>query len=66
MQDFSEQNITSAVIEAFQDTPSPRLKTVMAALVRHLHDFVREVDLTQEEAADPSRGVTWPRTLQQR
>ena len=49
MQDFSEQNITAAVVEAFQGTPDPRLKTVMAALVRHLHDFVREVDLTQEE-----------------
>jgi hydroxyquinol 1,2-dioxygenase len=49
MQDFSEQNITEAVVEALQSTPNPRLKKVMAALVRHLHDFVREVDLTQQE-----------------
>ena len=49
MRDFSEQNITAAVVEAFQGTPDPRLKKIMAALVRHLHDFVREVELTQEE-----------------
>ena len=49
MRDFSEQNITEAVIEAFQGAPDPRLRKIMAALIRHLHDFVREVDLTQEE-----------------
>ncbi len=51
MRDCSEQNITAAVVEALQNTPNPRLKTVMTALVQHLHDFVREVDLTQEEWA---------------
>ena len=49
MRDFGERNITAAVAEAFQGTPDPRLKQVMSALVRHLHEFVREVDLTQEE-----------------
>jgi hydroxyquinol 1,2-dioxygenase len=49
MHDFSEQNITEAVVEALRSTPSPRLKRVLTALVRHMHDFVREVDLTQEE-----------------
>lgn len=49
MSDFSEQNITAAVVEAFRGTPDPRLRNIMGALVRHLHDFVREVELTQEE-----------------
>jgi hydroxyquinol 1,2-dioxygenase len=47
--DFSERNITAAVVEALQGTPDPRLKTILTSLVRHLHDFVREVDLSQDE-----------------
>jgi hydroxyquinol 1,2-dioxygenase len=49
MSNFSEQKITREVVEAFQGTPDPRLKKIMGALVRHLHDFAREVELTQEE-----------------
>jgi protocatechuate 3,4-dioxygenase beta subunit len=32
-------------------TPNPRLKQVMTSLVSHLHAFIREVELTQEEWA---------------
>src|SRR5690242_18076525 len=32
-----------------RDTPDARLHEVMTALVRHLHDFAREVRLTEEE-----------------
>ncbi len=49
MSNFNEQEITKEVVEAFHDTPDPRLKEIMGALVRHLHDFAREVDLTEEE-----------------
>lgn len=49
MRDFDELNITAAVIERFADTPDPRLKTILSSLVRHLHDFVRDVELTFEE-----------------
>ena len=49
MRDFDESNITDAVIDRFKDTPNPRLKTVIDSLVRHLHDFVRDVDLTFDE-----------------
>jgi hypothetical protein len=37
------------VIDRFKNTPDPRLKTIMNSLVRHLHDFVRDVDLTTDE-----------------
>jgi hydroxyquinol 1,2-dioxygenase len=47
--DFDEHTITQAVIDRFADTPNPRLKTVIQSLVRHLHDFTRDVDLTFEE-----------------
>ena len=49
MSDFSEEKITNEVIKAFQRTPNPRLKQIMQALVRHLHGFVREVELTEQE-----------------
>jgi Catechol dioxygenase N terminus len=49
MRDFDEHNITDAVIDRFQNTPDPRLKKIMVSLVRHLHDFVRDVELTFDE-----------------
>jgi hydroxyquinol 1,2-dioxygenase len=49
MRDFDEHNITEAVIERFAGTPDPRLKKIMTSLVQHLHDFVRDVELTYEE-----------------
>ena len=47
--DFNENSITDAVVERFADTPDPRLKQILTSLVRHAHDFVRDVELTQEE-----------------
>ncbi|MCC8393076.1 catechol 1,2-dioxygenase [Paraburkholderia sp. MMS20-SJTR3] len=44
-----ERSLTDTVIKAFEDTQDPRLKTLMAALVRHAHAFVREVDLSERE-----------------
>ena len=47
--DFDEHSITDAVVERFAATPDPRLKQILSSLVRHAHDFVRDVELTQEE-----------------
>jgi hydroxyquinol 1,2-dioxygenase len=49
MREFDEQNITQAVIERLADCPDPRFKKVMTSLVTHLHDFVRDVQLTEQE-----------------
>ena len=49
MRDFDEHNITDAVIASLAQTKDARLKTVMTSLVRHLHDFVRDVDLSFDE-----------------
>lgn len=37
------------VLARYAGSPNPRLKEVMEAAVRHLHAFVREVDLTRDE-----------------
>ncbi len=49
--DFSEEASTDAVIESFSHTADPRLREIMASLIRHLHGFVREVGLTEAEWA---------------
>lgn len=46
---FSEARSVEAVNERMGETIDPRLATVMASLVKHLHAFAKEVELTQEE-----------------
>ncbi|VTU45282.1 Hydroxyquinol 1,2-dioxygenase (plasmid) [Variovorax sp. SRS16] len=49
MIDIDEWTITGAVLKAQGAASNARFKTVMDSLVRHLHDFAREVQLTEEE-----------------
>lgn len=49
MKAIDENSITEAVLDQMSSTPNPRLRQIMASLVRHLHAFAREVDLTPEE-----------------
>ncbi len=45
----NQQMVTDAVLQAVQRTTDPRLREIMSAFVRHLHDFAREVKLTEAE-----------------
>jgi len=45
----NQLQVTDAVLEAVNRTSNPRLRELTAALVRHLHDFAREVKLTEDE-----------------
>ena len=42
-------SVTPAVLNELQRAPDPRFREIMSAFVRHLHDFAREVRLTEEE-----------------
>jgi catechol 1,2-dioxygenase len=44
-----QDDVTRAVLEEMQRTPDARTKEILAALVKHLHAFVREVRLTEPE-----------------
>jgi hydroxyquinol 1,2-dioxygenase len=44
-----EDELVSRVVESFAHTPDSRLRLLMQALTRHLHAFIREVRLTEEE-----------------
>ena len=46
---FSEERSAEVVASSFANTPDPRLKQVMTSLVHHLHAFVKDVELTEEE-----------------
>jgi hydroxyquinol 1,2-dioxygenase len=45
----TQDDVTAAVLEEMRRTPDARTKEVLAALVRHLHAFAREVRLTERE-----------------
>lgn len=49
MRNLTEENITEAVVNTFAKTENPRVKEILTSLVKHLHAFVREVELTEEE-----------------
>lgn len=46
-----EQELTDRVVASFAGADDERLRTVMQALTRHLHAFLREVRLTEDEWA---------------
>ena len=45
----TEKDVTKAVLSELKRAPNPRFREVMSAFVRHLHDFAREVHLTEDE-----------------
>jgi protocatechuate 3,4-dioxygenase beta subunit len=58
MAPMTEHALTGEVIRRLAATPDERLRTVMQALVRHLHAFVTEVRLTDAEWAAGIRFLT--------
>ncbi len=49
MREFDEKGITAAVLARMDQCQDPRFKQVMTSLITHLHDFVRDVKLTEAE-----------------
>lgn len=49
MRDLTEANLTDAVLAKLVGTPDARLQQVMTSLIRHVHAFIREVELTEAE-----------------
>jgi len=45
----NQTQITEAVLAEVQRIADPRMREIVSAVVRHLHDFVREVKLTEDE-----------------
>ena len=50
MTDFTVENLTEEVLKAYSaNTAAPRMRQIFAALITHLHGFVKEVELTEDE-----------------
>jgi catechol 1,2-dioxygenase/hydroxyquinol 1,2-dioxygenase len=48
-EDITEDTVTDAVVDSFAGAADARLRTLLDAVVRHLHDAVREVEPTIAE-----------------
>ena len=46
--------LTEAVVDSIEATADPRLRDLLAALIRHLHAFVRETEPTSRSGRRPS------------
>lgn len=51
----NQQEVTPAVLKVMEQTSDPRLREIMLGLVTHLHAFVRDVRLTEEEFQQATR-----------
>jgi len=49
MRNLDPNTVTETALERISASSNPRLKEVMTALIRHVHEFAREVKLTPEE-----------------
>lgn len=49
MSEYNQTKLMQDVVDAFAGTPEPRLRQLMTALVKHIHAYAREVDLTPDE-----------------
>ncbi|MGE3402652.1 MAG: dioxygenase [Vicinamibacterales bacterium] len=45
----TEDDITNKVVQSLQGTPDARLRQVMTSLIKHLHAFAKDVQLTEAE-----------------
>lgn len=59
MRNITKDNITDAFLSYFGDQTDPRTREVLTKLAVHLHDFVREVDLTHAEWRKGLEMLTW-------
>jgi hydroxyquinol 1,2-dioxygenase len=49
MREFTEETLTEAVVARLARCEDPRFRQIMTTLIRHLHGFIREVELTEAE-----------------
>jgi len=45
----NERELTQQVLSVMERTPDPRFREIMTSLIHHLHGFVRDVRLTEDE-----------------
>lgn len=54
-----DPTFTQKVIDATGPKTSPRMREVMTCLIKHLHDFAREIELTVDEWSEGVALINW-------
>ena len=49
MRNLTEGNLTDAVLAKLEGATDERFKEIMGSLIRHMHKFIRETELTEKE-----------------
>lgn len=57
--DMFDPNFTQNVIDATGPNASARTREIMGPLIRHIHDFAREVNLTVDEWMEGVNLMNW-------
>lgn len=52
MKELDPHNITEVVVDQMSSTPDGRLREIVGSLVKHMHNFVRDVNLMPEELSE--------------
>jgi hydroxyquinol 1,2-dioxygenase len=58
MRNFDENSITAAVVTRLENAQTPRVRAVSEAMVRHLHNFIREIEPSFEEWEEAIKFLT--------
>jgi hydroxyquinol 1,2-dioxygenase len=58
MRNLTEANLTEAVLAKLEGASDVRFKQIMTSLIKHVHAFVREVELTEQEWLTAIRFLT--------
>jgi len=45
----TQEDVTPVVVDAYKNIDNARLREIVASLIKHLHNFARDVHLTEEE-----------------
>ncbi|TPX11823.1 uncharacterized protein E0L32_007560 [Thyridium curvatum] len=53
------QEFTKQVIDSFGPKTDPRLREIMASFTQHIHDFIRETQLTTDEWMTAVKMINW-------
>lgn len=54
-----DPTFTQNVIDAMGPKTTPRMRQVMTCLIKHIHDFAREVELTTDEWMEGVQMMNW-------
>ena len=59
---FTEDHLAQIVIYSLGENTDPRLRELLSALIRHLHDFVKETELTEDKVLKNRCLAVWNNT----